>query len=114
MRPLPPGMAALAAHANFVLVRLQPHATRPGRTEKFPIDWRTGQVVDAHDRSHWMPYHQAAPMPAMWGADYTLGWVLTPEAGLWCVDVDHCLANGQWSTSTHHRPASGVSTQPSV
>lgn len=97
MRPLPAGMAALAAHPNFILVRLVPSVVRPGRTEKLPVDWRTGQVVDAHDRSHWMAYHQAAPMPALWGDDYTLGWVLTREAGLWCVDVDHCLVGGQWS-----------------
>lgn len=90
-------MSALAAHPNFILVRLEPSRSRPGRTEKLPVDWRTGKVSDAHDRSHWMPYHVAAPMPAMWGDNYVLGWVLTREAGIWCVDADHCISNGQWS-----------------
>lgn len=91
-------MAALAAHPNFIIVKLVPSRTKPGKTEKFPVDWRTGEVVDAHNPAIWMPWEQAAVLAPSWGPGYCLGFVLTPTTGLWCLDVDNCVTpEGQWS-----------------
>ena len=97
MRALPPAFAPLGAHAQFILVKLVPSQAKPGKTDKFPVDYRSGRVSDAHDRGIWMSWAQAAGMPEVWGPNFCLGWVLTREAGVWCVDVDNCVVNGQWS-----------------
>lgn len=92
------GLASLATHPNFILVKLVPNRTKPGKLDKFPCDWRTGQVVDAHNPEIWMPWEQASMLLPAWGQGYCLGWVITPATGVWCLDVDNCVTpEGQWS-----------------
>lgn len=92
------GLAALAAHPNFILVKLVPSRTKPGKLDKFPCDWRSGQVVDAHNPAIWMPWEQASALLPAWGTGYCLGWVITPATGIWCLDVDNCVTpEDQWS-----------------
>lgn len=98
MRSLPQALAPLAAHAQFILVRLVPDAAKPGKTIKLPIDWRDGKVADAHNPAIWMAAPHALALLPAWGPGYCLGWVLTRAAGVWCLDVDNCVTPaGQWT-----------------
>ena len=98
MRVLPPALAPLGAHAQFIHVKLVPDPERPGKTIKLPIDWRTGRAWDAHDPAIWMTGTQALALLPAWGPEYCLGWTMTRAAGVWCVDVDDCITPaGQWS-----------------
>lgn len=94
---MPAGMAALAAHPQFILVKLVLTDT-PGKFNKLPMDWRTGAAADAHKAAIWMPWAQAAAIVSAWGAGYCLGFVLTEQDPFWCLDVDGCVTDqGQWS-----------------
>ena len=98
MLAIPPALASLGAHAQFIHVKLVADPARPGKTIKLPINWRTGQVADAHDPAIWMASAQALAMLPAWGPGYCLGWVLTRAAGVWCLDVDNCVTPaGQWT-----------------
>lgn len=97
MSTLPPSLAALAARAQFILVKLVPSATKPGKSDKLPVDWRTGAVATAHDPACWMPLAQAEVLLAGFGAGHCLGYVLTEADPLWCLDVDNCVVAGKWT-----------------
>jgi hypothetical protein len=95
---LPPALAPLGALNQFIIVRLVPSATRPGKTEKFPIDWRDGSVSNAHDPDIWVDAKTACAMAPVWGADHCVGFVFTRDCGFWFLDVDGCLQpDGTWS-----------------
>lgn len=61
---------------------------------KLPCN-RDGRVVDCHDPQHWMSYEDAKSR-----ADelkLKVGFVLTPADPFFCLDIDGCIENGQWS-----------------
>jgi putative DNA primase/helicase len=98
MLELPPPLAPLAAWPQFIIVRLVPSTTKPGKTDKFPIDWRDGSVSNAHDPAIWVDAKTACAMAPVWGADHCVGFVFTRDAGFWFLDVDGCLQpDGTWS-----------------
>lgn len=92
-----PALEALKAHRQFILYRLSPSQTRPGKTDKFPCD-ASGRVVSAHDPANWMSADSAGRFVQQFGAGYGIGFVLTPAARRFCLDIDNCLQpDGQWS-----------------
>ena len=104
MKSLPSGFAALGRWAQFILVRLVPSTTKPGRTEKVPFDWRTGTNANAHDPAIWLSADAAIVQLSMWGdavvpgdVGVCLGFVLTRNASIWCLDLDHCIRDGKWT-----------------
>lgn len=93
-----PVYEGMRCHHQFILVRLTPHPTKPGKTEKFPIDWRDGSVSNAHDPSIWVDARTSCTMAQVWGAGYCPGFVFTRNDPLWFLDIDGCLqADGQWA-----------------
>ena len=88
---LPPALSALAAYRQFIVYQAVPSATRPGKTDKFPIDYRTGRKGDAHDPALWLTWQEAAGYAEAFGPDYGVGFVFTREAGLFFIDLDNCL-----------------------
>lgn len=87
-----PSLLALTAYRQFITYRVVPSATRPGKTDKFPCDYRTGQIANAHDPSIWTDYATAA------ASGSPVGFVFTEQDPFWFLDIDDCLeANGQWS-----------------
>lgn len=90
-------MTPLYAIPQWVVVLLVP---RPdGRTDKLPLDHRSGNTADAHNPQHWTTHAEALALATAWGPQFTVGFVLTAADDFWCLDIDGALdpATGQWS-----------------
>lgn len=86
---------AMRRHRQFILYRLVP-GRREGKLDKLPVDWRSGQVCDAHDPAVWTDADTAAATADAWGCG--VGFVFTEALGLWFLDIDNCLTDaGTWS-----------------
>lgn len=89
--------AALCAYRQFVVYKVVPSATRPGKTDKLPCDYRTGKVVSAHDPENWTDAVTAEATARAWGDGWGVGFVFTDNDPFWFLDIDECLVDGQWS-----------------
>lgn len=78
----------LKALRQWIVVMLVPLAN--GKTTKLPVDYRTGNVCDAHSPAVWTDYSTAATLASRWGAGAGTGFVLTAADPFWCLDVDNC------------------------
>lgn len=93
-----PALQALTVHRQFIVYRLEPSKSRPGKLEKLPIDYSTGRVISAHDSAYWLSYDSADRFAQQFGDGHGVGFVITPESKAFCLDIDGCLqADGQWS-----------------
>jgi hypothetical protein len=102
MHALPEALAPMAAYAQFIVYTVVPHPTKPGKTNKFPCDFRTGRVVSAHDPAVWTDVNTAIAWCAHWNAQgglypFGVGFVFTANDPFWFLDIDGAYANGQWS-----------------
>lgn len=61
---------------------------------KLPCNY-DGRVVDAHDPQYWMSFEKAKQRSEELGMG--MGFVLTPNDPFFCLDIDGCIENGQWS-----------------
>lgn len=101
MRQLPAPLAPLAAYAQFVTYRLVPSA-RPGKTDKLPLDWRTGRMPPRGSGGHINPeyrctFEEAAAAVAAGRGD-GVGFVFTADDPFWFLDIDGALqADNTWS-----------------
>ena len=86
---LPAALAPFHNHRQFITYVTRPSA-RPGKTDKIPTDWRTGNPANAHDPSIWTDYATAA-------AHGPVGFVLTDNDPFWFLDIDACLTPTGWS-----------------
>jgi hypothetical protein len=97
MQSIPPALAGLASFAQFVVYILVPSQTRPGKTDKFPVDWRSGRVANAHDASIWTTFDNALATVAN-GVGHGVGFVFTPADPFFFIDIDEALQpDGSWS-----------------
>lgn len=94
---MPQVCAAMSRHRQFILYRVEPVADRPGKTNKLPIDWRSGRVCSAHDPNVWLSHAEAEQYLPAWGPGHGVGFVFTEGCGLWFLDIDDCLEPGGWS-----------------
>lgn len=94
---IPPALAPLAAWPTWIVCRLEDSRRRPGKTDKFPVDWRTLTVADAHNPDIWLDYNTAESMAALLGGQYRVGFVFTPYDPFWFIDVDDCATPDGWS-----------------
>lgn len=92
---LPDALAPLAAYRRFVTYRLEPDPDRPGKTMKFPTDWRTGWKCDAHDPEKQCTYAEAA------ATGRPVGFVIQPEDGFFFLDIDGAWQGTDWSPLAH-------------
>ena len=96
MISLPAALAGMAAYRQFILYKLVPG---PVKTQKFPCDFRTGQVVSAHDPQYWTDAQTAIAACANYGSNYGVGFTFTERDPFWFLDIDNCLqADNTWST----------------
>jgi primase-polymerase (primpol)-like protein len=75
---------------QFILYRPQPSASRPGKTDKFPCSYLTGEVVSAHDCQHWTDADTARDAATSRGAGFGIGYVFTENDPLFFIDIDNC------------------------
>lgn len=90
-------LLGLTAYSQFIVYRIVPSASRPGKTDKFPVDYRTGKVSDAHDSAIWTDSATAQATASQWGEGWGIGFVFTESDPFWFLDIDGCLIDGQWS-----------------
>lgn len=92
---LPASLAALGAYRQFILYDVAPSQTKPGRTEKFPVNQNRTRI-DAHNPDHWMDFATAHAAAVRLGLG--VGFTFTASDPFFFVDVDGCLNEaGQWS-----------------
>jgi hypothetical protein len=74
-------------------------APLPGnRTDKIPLDYRTGNPCNAHAPENHTSYDVATSCAAAWGPQFTVGFVITAADDVFCVDIDGALQpDGTWS-----------------
>jgi hypothetical protein len=60
------------------------------RSDKAPVDYRTGKPANAHDTSNWTDVATASAVVAEWGSEWGIGFVLTEQSHIGVVDVDGC------------------------
>lgn len=92
----------MQGYRQFVLYRIVPSTTRPGKTDKLPIDPQTFSVCSAHDPKVWMDCATAAAMAEAMGADHGVGFVFTPHDPFWFMDIDNCAVDGGWSDTANN------------
>lgn len=97
MRELPHALAPMSAYKQFIIYKTQASSTRPGKTDKFPCDFRNGAVVSAHNPAVWTDANTAIAAAAQWGAGYGVGFVFTEADPFWFLDIDNCLHGADWS-----------------
>ena len=67
-------------------------STRAGKTDKVPLDWRTGKPANPQDPQVWIDYDTA------YACGGTLaGYVFTDEDPFWFLDIDDCWDGKVWS-----------------
>lgn len=87
---IPEPIKAMGAYRQFLLYRIVDGM-------KYPFDYNTNRVVDAHDPKYWTDYDTAFTIAACYGVDYGVAFVFTEDDPFFFVDIDDCLVNGQWS-----------------
>ncbi|MGL5281023.1 MAG: DUF5906 domain-containing protein [Plesiomonas shigelloides] len=90
MQCLPPALGALRPFKQFMIYKLVPSATRPGKTDKFPCSL-AGDVVSAHDMSHWVDADTACTEATRRGAGWGVAFILSDDDPFFFVDIDDCL-----------------------
>ena len=92
MVTLPPALSAMAAYDQFVVYKLVP-SERIGKTDKLPVDWRTGQLPSkgAGGNKIWTSAATAMVMSQMYGSDYGVGFSFAESDPFWFLDIDNCL-----------------------
>ena len=85
--------AGLSKFDQFIICKIAP-GDKPGRTEKMPCNV-AGKVVSLHVAER-MSIEQARATAALLGENYRPAVILTGD-GRFCIDIDGCLIDGQWS-----------------
>jgi len=91
--------AAMTNLAQFIVYKLVPSQSRPGKCDKLPCDFRSGRVVSAHDPAFWTDAQTALAAATNFGQGFGLAFVFTEADPFWFLDLDGCLlADGSdWS-----------------
>ena len=99
MKMIPAALMPLTNYAQFVVYSLMPSATRPGKTDKLPINPKTGKNINAHDKKTWMSGTDAIISRQKLDGAYGIGFVLTENDPFFCIDLDNCVSEDgkSWS-----------------
>lgn len=104
MLTLPLPLEPLAAFKQFIVYKLVPKVDRPGKVDKIPVHYVTGNKIDAHDPGVWVDVQTAIAAAQAWNMNvtppctgYGVGFVFTDADPFFFVDVDGCINNNQWS-----------------
>lgn len=93
MQSLPSALAALAPYRQFIVYKLVPRADQPGKTDKFPIDARTGQMPQKGQggAAIWTDVNTALSAVNSLGTGYGLGFHFAASDPFFFLDIDNCL-----------------------
>lgn len=90
---LPAPLAPLGAYRQWIIYRLVPSLTKPGKTDKKPVHHASGQICSLMDPANWTDYATAAAAVAA-GRGHGAGFVFTPADPFWFLDVDSAFTPG--------------------
>lgn len=96
MQNLPTALGGLNSYRQFMLYKLAPSTTRPGKTDKFPCNI-AGDVVNPHDPKHWLDADTACAEATRRGQGWGVAFVLTYDDPFFFIDIDNALHDGAWS-----------------
>lgn len=82
---------------QFVVYRVVPSTTRPGKTDKMPIAPSGRAYIDAYAPAHWMSREDATAAAARLGANHGIGFVFTEADDYWFLDLDECRVGDAWT-----------------
>lgn len=85
-----PAFDSLKPYRQFIVYRLKPSDSRRGKFDKLPVN-TSGHVVDAHDTANWMTADSACRFAEQLGPNHGVGFVLTAECKVFCLDIDGAL-----------------------
>lgn len=104
MELLPVAFQALDQFKQFIVYVLSPSKTRTGKMDKYPVDYRSGQVANAHDSAIWLDANGAIAAAKQLGAGYGVGFVFTENDPFWFLDIDNCLSEcgTKWNDVAMH------------
>lgn len=86
---LPAALSAMGYYPQFIVYL---------KATKYPCDYRTGNVVSAHQPEYWTDPQTAINAAILLGDAYGVGFVFTEQDPFWFLDLDNCLqADGNWS-----------------
>lgn len=93
MHSLPEALAPMAQYKQFIIYTVVPHETKPGKTNKFPCDFRSGRVASAHDSAIWTDPATAIAAAANYNSrggpcPFGVGFVFTAGDPFWFLDID--------------------------
>lgn len=97
MKELPLSFAAMSAYRQFIVYKTVPSESRPGKTDKLPINIMNGRIHNAHDSQIWLDIKQAIGVVQQWGEPFGVGFVFTDNDPFWFVDIDDCLTPSGWA-----------------
>lgn len=103
MLTLPSALAPMAAYRQFIVYKVVPSITRVGKTDKFPVCFRTGRVkVDAQDVTFQTDFTTASTAAAGMGAGFGVGFVFTDNDPFWFMDLDGCHTGTDWNDTAKY------------
>src|ERR1700760_4032461 len=94
VKALSPVLRYLEQFPQFIVYSLAPSKERPGKLDKLPINTATGARLEWTTPSNWMSYQVALNAAASKGIGYGVGFVITTETNLFCLDIDGALMKG--------------------
>ena len=93
---LPAALKALGNYSQFIIWRLDPPIEPGGKPRKVPLAPNTFKPANAHDPVNWLSVKAAFVRLALLDDQYGVGFVLTANDNLFCLDVDGCLDGANW------------------
>jgi Family of unknown function (DUF5906) len=91
---LSPALRYLESFPQFIVYFLTPSTERAGKLDKLPINLATKSKLEWTTPSNWMTYQAALAAASPAGPQYGVGFVITPETKLFCLDVDGARLKG--------------------
>jgi primase-polymerase (primpol)-like protein len=90
MQDIIQALGVLAHYRQFIVYKLVPSRTRPGKTDKFPIDHATGYMPEKGSgaSSIWTDAHTAIAAVNRLGADHGIGFSFAETDPFFFVDID--------------------------
>lgn len=86
------------SYKNYIVYKIAPSKDRPGKTDKWPVDYRDGKVkVDPHNLEVQTDFDTALGVSQRLGNEYGIGFVFNDSNPFWFLDIDGALKDGQWS-----------------
>ncbi len=90
-------LSPLAAFQQWIVYKLVPSKSSPGKMDKLPINLNTMNVHNPHDPNIWVNADTAVNMANMMGDEYGFGFVFTLNDPFFFVDIDDCVIDGEWN-----------------